>query len=39
MSVRELRPEIFKNCDILEAMLALNYSLSEENKSQLERVF
>jgi len=38
MSVRELRPEILRNCDILQAILAFNYSLTEELKSQLDAI-
>lgn len=38
MGVRELRMEIIKNCDILQAVLAFNYCLNKQNKSKLDNI-
>jgi hypothetical protein len=35
MSARELRPELLKQCDILQALLAFNYGLTEDVKADL----
>jgi hypothetical protein len=36
MSVRELRPELLKQCDILQAILAFNYALTAESKEKID---
>jgi hypothetical protein len=36
MGIRELRPELFRKCDILQAILAFNYALTESSKRSLD---
>lgn len=38
MSVSDLKLEVFKNCDVLQAILAFNYSLTKKVKSELETI-
>lgn len=38
MSVRDLRLEVLKNCDVLQAILAFNYWLSKTTKSNLDAI-
>jgi hypothetical protein len=38
MSVRELRLEVLKECDVLQAILAFNYSLTKKHKSDLDEI-
>jgi hypothetical protein len=38
MSVNELKLEVLKNCDVLQAVLTFNYSLTKKVKSDLETI-
>jgi hypothetical protein len=38
MSVRELRLEVLKYCDVLQAILAFNYWLTKKHKSDLDNI-